>query len=310
VTLPAEILLTWDAVPDAQSYSVYRAGADRRWVPVASQLAVPRFRDTDFRELPSLYQIAARNDAGEVSTSPEITVSDVGQNIRLLGVNPRPLSDSAMVVSWNLLGSGDGLLEIGADPGNYDQIFWNSTPGVRQDFVISNLQPATTYFYRLTSASSMGDGVTYSSTFTTRPFTEPPPVSIPIPSPGVSVSTLEDTPLRMTIISQTQPLQVQITSQPLSGTLIEMFPDLVYVPNRAEAFYPDFFEITGTDGSANYLTRVMIDVQQAYDAPIANDQSLRFDENFGRRFHIDFRADQRRVNSPALRKCRHLSICA
>ncbi len=51
VVLPAEVLLTWDASAGADHYRVYRADLDRRWMPIATQVTAPRYRDTDFRSL-------------------------------------------------------------------------------------------------------------------------------------------------------------------------------------------------------------------------------------------------------------------
>ncbi len=62
IVLPAEVLLTWDASAGADHYRVYRADLDRRWMPIATQLTVPRYRDTDFHSLPCYYQIAACNE--------------------------------------------------------------------------------------------------------------------------------------------------------------------------------------------------------------------------------------------------------
>jgi hypothetical protein len=287
VSLPAENLLTWDPVPDAQYYSVQRAGFDRRWAPVG-KVTVPRIRDTDFRSFPCLYKILVLNEAGEGASSPEITVSNRSPSVSLIGVNPRPVSDTAFAIVLNLLGTGDGLLEIGATAGSYNTVFWEEALSSRHEFVISNLQPATTYFFRLTSASSYGDGVTYASAFTTQPFTEPVAL-VPIPSSSaVTLTTLEDTPVRMTLVPQNdagQNWQFQISSPPYGGYLIELFPDLIYVP-RQEGPGPEYFQVTATDGVVSYSTTVVIDVQQVYDSPIVHDRSIRVDKNLGLKFPV------------------------
>src|SRR2546423_2965307 len=47
VLLPAEIVLSWDASPDAAYYRVLRAGLDRRWM-LDAHLRGTRLRDGDF----------------------------------------------------------------------------------------------------------------------------------------------------------------------------------------------------------------------------------------------------------------------
>src|SRR5216110_1597986 len=57
IVLPAEVLVAWDASPDAAYYAVKRGEIDRRWVPLDSHLVTPRVRDTDFHALPCYYEI-------------------------------------------------------------------------------------------------------------------------------------------------------------------------------------------------------------------------------------------------------------
>src|SRR2546423_6920621 len=75
IALPAEVLLSWDEWPDAAFYGLYRANLDRRWVPIAKNVLVPRYRDTDFQTLPCYYQVAAYNAAGDLIAFSELLES-------------------------------------------------------------------------------------------------------------------------------------------------------------------------------------------------------------------------------------------
>src|SRR5439155_20688211 len=178
VLLPAEIVLSWDASPDAAYYRVLRTGLDRRWM-LDAHVTGTRLRDGDFRSLPTYYQVIAYNAAGEAAAPVECLVSDRPLTIDFFGVNPRPVSDTSFAISWNLNEPGDARLEVGLSPTNYTWVTSSSAFASRQEFVLSQLAPTTTYYYRITSANASGVGVTYSGSFATRSFTEPAPVVVP-----------------------------------------------------------------------------------------------------------------------------------
>src|SRR5260221_1375662 len=172
IALPAEVLLSWDEWPDAAFYGVYRANLDRRWGPIAKNVLVPRYRDTDFETLPCYYQVAAFNAAGDLIAFSELLESTLSPLLAgPIGVNPRPVSDTGFAVEWNLgLGlAGDGLLEVGASPTNYEWAASITNFAMRQEFVLTNLQPNTTYFYRITSASQDRTGLSYLYSLVTKP---------------------------------------------------------------------------------------------------------------------------------------------
>lgn len=103
IILPAEVLFTWDTSPGADYFQVYRGGPNRRWVPLPP-VTEPRFRDTDFVPLPGYYQIGAFSNAGESSATAEFQVFPATANISLIGVTPRPLSDTSFAVAWTING--------------------------------------------------------------------------------------------------------------------------------------------------------------------------------------------------------------
>jgi hypothetical protein len=110
--LPAEVILSWDPSAGAAYYRVRRAKLDRRWAPVTQVLGT-RLRDGDFYQLPTYYQVIAYNEAGEAGPAAECLVLDGSPYVSILGVNPRPVSDTSFAISWNLDTYGDALLEVG-----------------------------------------------------------------------------------------------------------------------------------------------------------------------------------------------------
>jgi hypothetical protein len=299
--LPAEVLLSWDGSADVAYYRIYRADLDRRWMPIADHVAVPRYRDGDFRSLPCYYQISAFNAAGESATSPEFLVSNAVASsfpsIVLKGINPRPVSDTAFAVSWYMSGGvGDGLLELGTSPTNYQ---WSSPLPNRswiQELMITNLAPETTYYYRLTSADTNGVGFTYWNSFATRQFVEPLSV-VPIPTPDglpLVVNLDEDIPMRM-MFSADYSLGAGVSYffvQPpfiASGWLSGTLPDLLYAPapDKSDPNYPlDIFEVSATDGVKTNSTTVELQIQPVHDAPIAADQSVTIFEDQGIKINV------------------------
>src|SRR6185503_15218748 len=83
VVLPAEVLLTWDGSTEADHYRVYRGGPNRRWI-LPAVTKQPRFRDTEFSELPSYYQIAAVSSSGEIAATAEFQVFTAAITVALV----------------------------------------------------------------------------------------------------------------------------------------------------------------------------------------------------------------------------------
>lgn len=294
ITLPAEVLLTWDEWPGAVSYGVYRANLDRRWAPIAKNVLAPRYRDSDFQTLPCYYQVAAYDTTGAVVAFAEISTPN-GLPIAPLWpprVTTRPVSDTSFAVSWNLAAPGDGLLEVGTSPTNYQWAAVNTNFALRQEFVVTNLQPVTTYFYRATSSKAVGTALTWRDTFTTRPFVETP-AYIPIPTPdGLpwEVTIDEDVPVRM-IFTPSNPsggeVSYSLLSRPVNGSsLMGSLPDILFVPKPLSTS-GDIFAVSATDGVTTHATSVDVHFRPVHHAPIAPDQSVTLNEDTGLKFGLD-----------------------
>ena len=261
--LPAEaveILLAWDASPGATYYRVYRAEADRRWRPIASNIREPRFRDTDFLSWPSspcYYQVVAVSAAGEMAASVEIPVEAGMQQqplIRLSQVSVRPVADTAMSIRWGVeaplynqwgwpaSGGALGMLELGTTPANLALVGWTADFAQSQEFILSDLEPATVYWYRLTLLANNDTGLTYLSSFVTQPFSEPTPLRVSLPNGSPGLVTDEDTPIPFTLTSDDPAvtLSFAITQQPLSGRITGTSPYFIFTPDL-ERTGPDYF---------------------------------------------------------------------
>ena len=293
IILPAEILFTWDESPGADYYKVYRGGPTRRWVPL-SPVTEPRFRDTDFVPLPGYYQISAYNNAGEVSATAPFMVSNVTSSISLIGVTPRPVSDTSFAVAWTVDGpmpfrgygygfpwdGGDGMLEVGPDLDHMKLVGFKSVASSRHEFIVENLEPNTTYTYRLTSVGPNKAGFTYWNTFTTRPYVAPPPAVISLTSANPTLIADEDKPVEFVLTANNRdgtPLSAFVTGT-LDGIVWGSPPNLTFLPNperqSATIIYCGY-----TDGVFTNYVSVIVTVRPFQDPPIALDKSFSFVED-------------------------------
>lgn len=293
IILPAEILFTWDESPGADYYKVYRGGPTRRWVPL-SPVTEPRFRDTDFVPLPGYYQIAAYNDAGEVAATAPFVVSNVTSSISLIGVTPRPVSDTSFAVAWTVDGpspfrgygygfpwdGGDGMLEAGPDLDHMKLVGFRAVASSRHEFTVENLEPNTTCFYRLTSVGPNKAGFTYWNTFTTRPYVAPPPTVVSLTSANPALAVDEDTPAEFVLTANNRdgtPLLAFATGS-LDGAVWGASPNFTFLPNP-EKQSATIIYCAYTDGVVTNSVSVLVTIRPFQDPPIALDKSFSFIED-------------------------------
>jgi hypothetical protein len=295
VILPAEVLFTWDASPGADYYRLYRGGPTRRWVwlpPVAE----PRLRDTDFVPLPGYYQIGAFNNAGQTGTSPEFIVSNVVANISLYGVTPRPLSDTSFAVAWTISGpqpftgyghggGGDGMFEVGPDLQHMTLVGATRDISERHEFIADNLQPNTTYYYRLTSAGTNNAGFTYCNTFTTRAFTPPPPTVITLPGSNPTLAADIDMPVGFTLTTGNPdaPFQEFFILGFSSGAIWGTSPQFTYLSNPKHSGF-EYIDVFYNDGLISGIARINVNIRYVPFAPIAQDLSVTTVEDIPKKF--------------------------
>jgi hypothetical protein len=297
VVLPAEVLLRWDPSPGADYYRVYLGGPDRRWIPLPDHLREPTFRDTDFTELPSWYQIGAYNNAGESSFTEPFSVFassiNTGTDFVPYGITVRPISDTAVAINWTIFGPfpSDGTIEIGPSLTNLTTLGYSAELARRHEFVISNLQPESNYFYRLTSVGAFGTGCTYWNRFSTRSFMEPPPqlADVTIGNDPV-VFTDEDNPVPFTLTARSNsgaPLSYRIFQNQYSlyGDIFGSAPNLTYRP-APDSYGAARLDLSYSDGVQEIWTYVRFQTRPVNDPPIARDFSLNFLEDSPRRFFL------------------------
>lgn len=173
------------------------------------------------------------------------------------------------------------------NPRPNDACWPSSAESERHEFIAQNLQPNTTYFYRLTSSGANNAGFTYWNTFTTRPHVQPPPAVVSLTSPSPSLLTDEDMPVDFTCTADPPAgalLDVIILDAPF-GIVWGTFPNFTYLPNP-EHEGVDYFDCAYTDGVTLNFARVFVGVRHVEDAPIALDQSVSFVEDAGGKFVV------------------------
>ena len=278
--LPAELLFSWDLSAGAAYYQVYRGGPDRRWVPLPDHLTMPRFRDTDFTDLPSYYQVKAVDAAGEWAITPEFLVSNASSNCALSGHVIRPVSDTAVAIVWSVAGElADGMLEVGQ--GADDPVFFAvDTNYLREhEFIVTNLAPNSIYWFRLTSAASNRAGFTYRNTFSTQPYTEPPPLPISVVPRPDSIPELDEDRVLPILLTAENPtdaaLQFFIEWPPQRGRLSGILPNVTYTPNIGSGMgVDDNFVCAVTDGLVTNEAVIDIWLRSKNHIPYARDDSV------------------------------------
>src|SRR5262245_27329309 len=96
-----EIMLTWNDVPNAAGYNVYRYdGPNAVWVRVAADLTVPRYREMNVNE-PATYSVTAVNGDGESEAAGPVVAEQTGDGF-VISLNQWLWSiyDTSAVIQW------------------------------------------------------------------------------------------------------------------------------------------------------------------------------------------------------------------
>ncbi len=301
--LGAEILLTWE-FPGADYYKVYSAEADRWWRPVRTNLTVRWFRDNDYLSLPGYYQVAAYNTTGEYAFSQEILVTERKPLVVLAGVEVRPTPDNAMRldcevgypepsypgtwggISFPAPGGAAAMLEIGTSLSNLGQGIWNPEFSQSHSFLLTDLQPDTVYWYRLTCVGTNGAGFSYVNSFTPRAYVEPKLVTLTAtPCSYCQVlETEEDTPIRFILTNEFAPVDLNcaytIIRQPYFGQITGTSSEFLYTPNLEWCGGDGFAWALSCEGTIVASGEIAINPRPVNDPPIARDASFEGREDF------------------------------
>jgi hypothetical protein len=172
-----EIMLTWDEVPEAAGYNVYRYdSANAVWIQTAASLMVPRYREMNVFE-PTTYSVTAVNADGESAPAGPIVAEQTGEGF-VISLNQWLWSiyDTQAVIKWtvDLVAGADGMLEVGTSYTNLTFFAWDTNYTGLHQFTVTNLSPSTYYICRITSVASNRTGVIGWTSFTTLPTNNPP----------------------------------------------------------------------------------------------------------------------------------------
>src|SRR5688500_12838824 len=75
-----EVMLTWNEVPEATSYTVHRYDANSAaWAPIATGLTLPRYRDEGVYD-PQSYTVTAVNAEGESGPAEPVVAEQTGDS--------------------------------------------------------------------------------------------------------------------------------------------------------------------------------------------------------------------------------------
>ncbi|HYV27144.1 MAG TPA: hypothetical protein VFA77_06400, partial [Candidatus Eisenbacteria bacterium] len=174
-----EIMLTWDEVPEAAGYNVYRYdSANAVWVQTAANLNAPRYREANVWD-PTTYSVTATNADGESAPAGPVVAEQTGEGF-VISLNQWMWSiyDTQAVIKWtvDLVAGADGMLEAGTSYTNLTFFARDTNYTGLHQFTVTNLSPGTYYICRITSVASNRTGVTGWTSFTTLPTNNPPVV--------------------------------------------------------------------------------------------------------------------------------------
>jgi hypothetical protein len=272
-----EMMLTWNEVPGATSYNVYRYDPTNSvWVVAATGLTAPRYREANSE--PTSYTVTAVNADGESAPPPAVTCVQTGDGFTLMYNEwNSPKYDTSASIQWmiDLVVGADGMLEVGTSPTNLMFMGWDTNYTGMHRIMATNLTPATFYFARLTSVASNRTGVSGWITFWTMQTNQPPIVS------DQSFNTWEDPwqPVQFWLNGwdpdyPPQPVTFSILSGPSHGTLTYSNYTYWYIPDT-NWFGTDLISFVGTDGQLTSAPgTITITVQSINDPPIGINQSV------------------------------------
>ena len=258
--------ITWDNVPGATTYTVQRyddATANWQILTPGWITTFPIAFDYDAGGPERSYRVIASNPDGDSPPSAVVTTHHSVMVPTFWHSSPwirdGNLTATSAVFSWvgSLVSGCDGMLEIGADPANMSVVYFEPQYLPWFEVAITNLQPETLYYYRITGVGPERAGTSFIRTFTTPEINDPPV------TPDITGAALRDAYTVSIDLGITDPdnamfpLTFNIVTPPTNGTISEVnmvsynwpyqyFID--YTPNPG-ARGPDFFQYTAADGA-------------------------------------------------------------
>ncbi len=256
--------VTWDPVPGAESYTLYRYDdTAQTWQPVMSGVTNAMAFDTTAGSAGRSYRVTALNAEGESLPSAIVTTQDSNYipyfSFTPPGTYPGTLSPTSVTIEWivSLTSGADGMLEIGPSPTSLTVVGFHPEYAFGHSFLITNLTPATTYFYRVASVGTNRVGSTAMQLFTTPDYNHPPVATditlAPIVDPWTVTVALTGTDPD----GVWSPLEFAIVTPPTNGTVSEVYyydywgPRYVNYTPSLGARGADAFQYVVNDGELN-----------------------------------------------------------
>jgi len=150
-----EIMLTWNEVPDASGYNVYRYDTPNTvWVQTATNLPRPLYRESGVYER-TIYAVSAVNQDGESAPAGPVVAEQTGDAFTIaLDSWLWSIYDTVAAIQWSidLEAGADGMLEVGTSPTNLVFFASDTNLATVHRLTLTNLSPGTFYYCRIQDA--------------------------------------------------------------------------------------------------------------------------------------------------------------
>lgn len=249
-------VLTWDDVPEAAAYNVYRLNAaSAEWTLVAANVGVRMFREEPGFEPPLQYGVSAVNADG-ISDAAVTSIATGGLSDMAVTSNDLDSDPWSKGQTWAELRFAaspvdgvDALLEFGTAPDELSFLEYRPDYLSFHNFTVSDLTPGTEYFYRVTFSGTDRLGVSLVKSFSTLPGNVPPQVF------NLTAAMNEDEGPILVSPSYSDPDGPQapifrIVTGASNGTALWNGSSFIYTPNL-NFFGTDSFTYTANDGEAD-----------------------------------------------------------
>jgi VCBS repeat-containing protein len=257
---PLYARVSWDLSGGATGYNVFRYNStNEQWDLIAPAVTGNFFRDLAVSEFPAYYTVSAVGPDGESAGSPSVTAEagDAGgYEVMRPEMYPGRLTPTNAFIVWisAWITGSDGMLEFGDSPTNLSLVLFDTFYAGGHGLHVSNLEPATVYYYRITAVGTNRAGLAEVFSFET-PNTNRPPVAADV-TVGQNSMDWRDILLSCTDPDHPQenPFTFRVVTVPTNGTWYastmtswDPYVLIYYAPNpgvRGE----DHFQYVANDG--------------------------------------------------------------
>lgn len=255
----SDAVLWWNEAPGADTYRVYRYdAANSLWQTIGDGLTQPIFTDLSAPPPPLQYAVTGSSAAGEGALAT-VGLSQAGYGDFTLYIyrpdqNYQTLTPTNAIlrVAADISAGVKALVELGDSSTNLFLYEVHPQYDSFHTFNLTNLAPATQYFYKFIGIDTNELANSYSDSFWT-PMTNRPPVATE------STVTASESTFASAILSATDPdyppqnLTFRISAPPARGTLSDLYWNsdgtfTVYYMANAGVRGTDSFQYVASDG--------------------------------------------------------------